>query len=114
NPLPFHSHAFLAARATLAADLQGKFWAYHDELYRRGARFNESDLVEIAKQVGLDLGAFEQAMHSTALDGRIEADLELAMALEVNGTPAYFVNGRPLEGAVPLLNFRLLIEEERE
>ena len=36
----------------------------------------------------------------------------LALLLGVNGTPAYFVNGRPIEGAMPLLQFRLIVEEE--
>jgi hypothetical protein len=51
-------------------------------------------------------------MNSVELDAQIEADLNLAMNLGVTGTPAYFVNGRPLEGALPELQFRLLIEEE--
>jgi len=114
SPLQFHSHAFVAARASMAAHAQGKFWAYHDALYRREARFDEDDLQEIAREVGLDLKEFKRAMQSPAIDRRIEADLELAMQLGVSGTPAYFINGRPLEGAVPLLHFRLLIEDELE
>lgn len=114
NPLQFHSHAFIAARASLAADAQGKFWAYHDRLYELDAKLGNADFVAIAREVGLDVEAFERAMRGTALDSRIEEDIELAMSLGVNGTPAYFVNGRPLEGAVPLLTFRLLVEEELE
>lgn len=112
QPLQFHSHAFLAARASAAAHAQGKFWAYHDRLYELDAKLAKADFVAIARELGLDVPAFERAMSSTELDRSIEADIELAMSLGVNGTPAYFVNGRPLEGAVPLLTFRLLVEEE--
>jgi protein-disulfide isomerase len=112
NPLPFHSHAWLGARAALAAAEQGKFWAYHDALYGSRARFDESDLLSIAKRVGLDKKKFLADMNSTRLDAAIERDLGLASALGVTGTPAYFVNGRPVEGALPLLEFRLLVEEE--
>lgn len=114
NPLPFHSHAFLAARATLAADRQGKFWPYYEALHEHGAKLSEKILFETATKVGLDLDAFSKAMSSARDDHRIEADVELAMNLGVNGTPAYFINGRPLEGAVPLLTFRLIVEEELE
>lgn len=112
QPLSFHSHAFVAARASLAAHQQGKFWEFHDGLYAMGAQFDEDDLVELAKKIGLDMKKFHAAMNSTALDEKIEADMSLAMALGVSGTPAYFVNGRPIEGALPELQFRLVIEEE--
>jgi predicted DsbA family dithiol-disulfide isomerase len=55
---------------------------------------------------------FRKAMNRTELDAAIEADLALGASLGVNGTPAFFINGRPIEGAGPELQFRLLIEEE--
>ena len=112
NPLPFHSHAYVAARAAVAAQGQGKFWAFHDALYDEQADFEAEDLSRIAKRVGLDSRRFRKAMNSTKLDAPIQADLALAAALGVTGTPAFFINGRPIEGAVPELQFRLLIEEE--
>lgn len=114
SPLPFHSHAHLAARASVAAQAQGKFWAFHDALYARRARFDQDDLSEIAKEIGLDMKKFRKAMESLELDRAIEQDQSLAMSLGVSGTPAYFVNGRPVQGAQPELVFRLLIEEELE
>ncbi len=112
SPLAFHSHAFVAARASVAAHAQGKFWAFHDALYARRARFDEGDLNEIARAVGLDMKQYRKAMSSLELDRAIEQDQALAMSLGVSGTPAYFINGRPVSGAQPELVFRLLIEEE--
>lgn len=114
SPLPFHSHAYLAARASVAAQAQGKFWAFHDALYARRARFDEDDLQTIAKAIGLDMKKFRRAMENLELDAALEADQALAMSLGVSGTPAYFVNGRIVSGAQPELVFRLLIEEELE
>lgn len=34
NPLSFHKQALPAAKAALAADRQGKFWEYHDLLFK--------------------------------------------------------------------------------
>lgn len=114
NPLPFHSHAFLAARASMAAHDQGKFWAYHDALYEAKADFDEQDLYRIARKLRLDMSRFRSAMESTRFDARIARDQQLALLLGAHGTPAYFVNGRPIEGAAPELQFRLIIEEELE
>ncbi len=113
-PLSFHSHAFLAARAAEAAKAQGKFWEFHDALFGTGARFDEDDLDQIAKDIGLNMKKFEAAMSDPDLDRAVAADQALATELGVTGTPAFFVNGRPLEGAQPELEFRLLFEEELE
>jgi protein-disulfide isomerase len=114
SPLAFHSHAFVAARASVAAQAQGKFWAFHDALYARRAKFDDDEIQTIAKEVGLDMKKFRKAMESLELDRAIEQDLSLAMSLGVSGTPAYFVNGRAVSGAQPELVFRLMIEEELE
>lgn len=114
NPLPFHSHAFLGARATLAAGAQDRFWAYHDALYATEAKFDEDKLLAIAKSVGLDMKRFAKDLGSPDFDAAIEDDLALGAMLGVTGTPAYFVNGRPVEGALPELHFRLIVEEELE
>lgn len=112
NPLSFHSRAFVAARASVAAHRQGKFWAFHDALYDQGAKIEKGTLDAVAKRAGLDMKKFQRAMNDPALDEQIQADLELGAQLGVTGTPAFFVNGRPIEGALPELQFRLLIEEE--
>ncbi|MCH9683581.1 MAG: thioredoxin domain-containing protein [Deltaproteobacteria bacterium] len=114
SPLPFHSHAYVAARAAVAAHAQGKFWAFHDALYARRARFDEDDLVEVAKEAGLNMKKFRKAMDNIETDAAIEKDTSLAMSLGVTGTPAYFINGRPVQGAQPELVFRIVIAEELE
>ena len=113
HPLPMHSHAWVAARATNAAKAQGKFWQFHDALYEEQADFDVEDLHRIAKDVGLDMKKFRKAMERTDLDAAIEADLSLGAAIGVNSTPMFFVNGRPISGAQELA-LRLLVEEELE
>lgn len=114
NPLPFHSHAFIAARGAMAAAAQGKFWAFHDALYATEAQFDEEKLVSIAKAVGMDAKRFRRDLGGGEFDAAIDDDLALGAMLGVTGTPAYFVNGRPVEGALPDLHFRLIVEEELE
>ncbi|MGB1016811.1 MAG: DsbA family protein, partial [Nannocystaceae bacterium] len=111
-PLPFHSHAFLAARGSMYAQAQGKFWEFHDALYALRAEFDEDVLVEVARKVGMAAKPFREALHSDRFDAKILGDQNLARKVGVTGTPAYFVNGRVINGAAPPLEFRLAIEEE--
>jgi protein-disulfide isomerase len=113
-PLSFHSHAFMAARASLAAHAEGKFWEFHDRLYATQAQFDEETLLAIARELRLNLKKFKERLHSDEFDAQISGDLRLGTTLGVRGTPAYFVNGRAVDGAVPELEFRLTIQEELE
>ncbi len=112
--LPGHDLAFAAARASMAAHEQGEFWSFHDALYAKGARFDERDLERIAVELGLDLSAFPHGQRTGRYDAHIHEDIELGERLGVTGTPTFFVNGRPLEGAQPQLEFRMLFVEELE
>jgi protein-disulfide isomerase len=113
-PLPGHSMGALASRASFAAAKHGKFWAFHDAVFTFGGRFGPEDLAEIAKKLGIPRADLEAAMTSEQHDRSIEADLQLGTSLMVDGTPAYFINGRPIIGAHPLMDFRMLITEELE
>ncbi|HEY0134581.1 MAG TPA: DsbA family protein, partial [Nannocystis sp.] len=97
-----------------AAEAEGKFWEFHDRLYATRAQFDEASLLTIARDIGLNAKKFKQRLHSDEFDAKIIADQELGHTLGIRGTPAYFVNGRALDGAVPELEFRLTIQEELE
>lgn len=111
-PLPGHPLGALASRASFAATSDEQFWAFHDAVFATGARYEAQDLLRIGRELGMDQVALEEAMLGEQNDATIEADLELGEALGLTGTPAYFINGRPIVGAVPLLDFRMLIAEE--
>jgi len=112
-PLPFHKHAFLAARATLAAAEEGKFWEFHDAIFEQET-VDEDGILAVAKELRLDRKKIAAAMESAGYDGIITGDMNLARQLGVRGTPAYFVNGRAISGAVGELEFRMIIQEELE
>ncbi|MGB1700515.1 MAG: DsbA family protein, partial [Nannocystaceae bacterium] len=110
-PLPGHPAAIPAARASMVANAQGKFWQFHDALYETGARFSAEDLREIGMRVALE-GAADAWTESKEFDAQIKRDIELGMTLGVTGTPTSFVNGRPVQGAQSEIMFRSLIAEE--
>ncbi len=100
-PLPIHTAARGAAKAALAAGQQGKFWEFHDRLLAHEGAVGRSSFIAWAKELGLDEAAFLAALDDPATEAVVAADEKLAVAVGVNGTPGYFVNGRYLGGFVP-------------
>jgi protein-disulfide isomerase len=88
-----HPHAHLAAQASEAAALQGKFWEMHDSLFEHQDRLEERDLVERARAMGLDLARFERDLRSHPVIERVHADEVGAVHSRVISTPTFFVNG---------------------
>jgi protein-disulfide isomerase len=111
-PLSFHEHAMGAATAARCAADQGKFWEYHDQLFENQSKLDPNDLKATAKKVGLDETKFDQCLASDKVKDEINADVEQGHNLGVDGTPAFFINGRPLSGAQPATAFSQVIDEE--
>lgn len=109
-PLPIHKHAMLAAYAAEAAHKQGKFWPLHDELYKFNLNLEREMLTEYAKRVGLDVERWKKDIASPEVKARVEADVALAKKLGITGTPAVFVNGKQLNGAMRFENYRDYVE----
>jgi protein-disulfide isomerase len=112
RPLPFHDRAAPAAWAAEAAREQGKFWEMHDRLFANQRALGPTELEEQARAIGLDLGRWKAALDSPAVRARVQADAALADQLAVQGTPTFFINGRPLVGAQPFAAFQPIIDEE--
>jgi len=112
NPLPFHQDAPLAAEASLAADAQGKFWEMHDKLFANQANIKRPDLEKYAQELGLDMTKFKAFLDASSGKARIDADMALAQKIGVQGTPNFFINGRPVRGALPYEEFKKVIDEE--
>ena len=107
-----HPRARPAAEAARCAGEQGKFWDYHDKLYANGAKFTSEELNSTAKELGLDTDSFEKCVASGKFKGAVQKDLLEGAKLGLNGTPAFFINGRELTGAQPLEAFVAVIDEE--
>jgi protein-disulfide isomerase len=88
-----HPHAEQAAEAAEAAAAQGQFWPMHDLLYENQKRLRAEDLVSYARQLGLDLGRFEQELTDHVHAARVHEDFMSGVRSGVNGTPTFYVNG---------------------
>ncbi len=106
-----------ATRAAECAAEQGEeaFWAMHDLLYERqtgwkSARDPETLFRKYAAELELDDARFTSCYKEDRVRDRMQASNALAARAGVRATPTFFVNGRPIQGALPLDHFRLLLE----
>jgi protein-disulfide isomerase len=111
-PLPNHPNAHPAAEAAACAEQQGRFWQYHQVLFENPNRLSNDDLKAHAQTAGLDVAAFTSCFDNHRTKARVDKDIADANDAGVNGTPGFFINGRPLEGAQPFETFKQIIEEE--
>jgi protein-disulfide isomerase len=111
-PLPFHQKAMPAALAARAAGAQGKFWEMHDRLFARGGALDRAALEKHAQELGLDLPAFRAALDSEKDRAAVQADQRQGSTAGVTGTPAFFVNGVMLAGALPFESFKATIDQQ--
>jgi protein-disulfide isomerase len=107
-----HPQARRAAEASWCAQQQGKFWEFHDQLYAGGPDGTDANLAAVAARVGLDAAKFQQCMASGEAAAEVQRHVAEGNRFGVSGTPGFFVNGRFLNGAVPLANFVQIVNEE--
>lgn len=110
-PLPMHNLARQAAWASMAAHQQGKFWEYHDQLFKNQSTLTDKKFEEIAQGMGLNMERFKQDLASAAVKDKVEKDAEEGRNIGVRGTPAIYVNGRALKDRSPQ-GIQGLIDEE--
>ena len=99
--MKIHKNALLAAHAAEAARNQNKFWEMHDLLYRNQKDWSElADprpiFISYAKQLGLNLDAFNRDLESNMIDQKISADVQRGSSMGVTGTPTVFLDTHPL------------------
>jgi protein-disulfide isomerase len=110
-PLPFHANARPASEAAACAEDQGKFWEYHEKLWA-APDLGEATLKKIAGEVGLEQAKFDKCLSSKQFAAKVDQDVQDASKVGVNGTPAFFINGRMISGAQPFEKFKEIIDEE--
>jgi protein-disulfide isomerase len=111
-PLNIHPQAQKAAEASLCADDQGKFWELHDAMFADQRNLAVEQLKAKAGELGLDAAAFAACLDGAKYAEKVAEDMNHGIAVGVNGTPAIFVNGRFLSGAVPFEEIAKLVDDE--
>ena len=111
-PLNIHPRAPKAAEAALCANDQGKFWEMHDAMFADQKKLEIADLKAKAGALGLDQAKFDACLDGGTMAARVAADLADGQKAGVTGTPAIFINGRVISGAVPFADLAKVIDDE--
>lgn len=95
-PIRSHKFAFKAALAALAASRQGKFWEFHDELYKHYNQLDDQKIDAIAKQLQLNETDFKAYQKNPELAAQVRQDYEEGIRLGIRGVPTIFINGKKM------------------
>jgi protein-disulfide isomerase len=107
-PLSFHPNAQKAAVASECAAKQGKFWEMHDELFKMAETegLSVDGMKKLAGDLGLNTNDFNTCLDGDQTLDRVQSDYDNGVTAGVSGTPATFINGSLVEGAVPYASFK--------
>jgi len=114
-----HQNAFAGARAAEAAGLEGKFWQMHDALYDSSnwqvwstATDPTPYFDEYASQLGLNVTQFKSDFASSKVNNLVNADMAAGNALNIQGTPTFFLDGKEISVAPTTSAFEKVINAE--
>jgi predicted DsbA family dithiol-disulfide isomerase len=109
-PLSFHENSMEVSFALECAGKHGIFWEYIDRtIDDKGMSRNE--LLDLAEDYGIDIDEFDDCMRLSSVESAVESDIEYAQEMNVQGTPYFFVNGKPLVGSQSFNAFADVIDE---
>jgi len=119
-PLEQHQNTLAASHAAACADDQGKFWEMHDRIFAGQEEWNTQATNNpkpvfqgYARELNLDVGAWEQCYDSRKHQRRIEANRAEGERRRVRSTPTFIVGGRMIPGAVPYDMMKALVDSAR-
>jgi len=103
-----------AAHAALAAQQQGKYEAFHNAMMATKGQITDDTVYKVAGSVGLDVGRLKQDMSTPEVEKSLKANLALADALNIRGTPGFIVGKHIVPGAVDLDSLRNMVADARK
>jgi protein-disulfide isomerase len=105
--------SLVAARAALAAHLQGAYRPFHAALMARRGAYDDAAIAAVAGELGLDLARLKADMNRPEIAAQIERNRALARDLGIRGTPAFVIGTELVPGAIDLETMRGLVAKAR-
>lgn len=110
-PLGRFPHSQKASEAALAANEQGKYWEYKKLIYDNQRELSDSSFETFAEKVGLDMAKFREALSTNKFAAAVNKQRDEGQKAGVRGTPALYINGRQVGGAIPAETLRSNLDE---
>lgn len=111
-PLDFHSNAYHAAEASLAAHAQGKFWQLHDKMFANFRQLSRENILRWGEEAGLNMTTFKADLDSGKYRAMIDREVNEGTGAGVMGTPTFFINGKRYNGPFELETLKPIIDAE--
>ncbi len=120
----FRNYAFLGPASTVAANAvecaneQGKFWEFHDYLYKNQppetdtSIYTVENMTKAAGTLGINTDQFSSCLSTNKYQSKVDKDFSDGQAAGVSGTPTFFINGLPTVGAQPYATLKAAIDAE--
>lgn len=116
-PLAIHRNTWHASNAAACANEQGKFWEMHDALFSTQDQWNGSatrrpkgKMKELADQIGLDVGKWEECFDSQRLIPNIQAHEREAVQRGAGQTPTFIIGSRLVPGSISYDKFKAYVD----
>ena len=103
-----------AAHAALAAQRQGKYEAFHTAMMATKGQITEETVYKVAGSVGLDVDRLKQDMKAPEIEQALKANLALASALNIHGTPGFIIGDHIVPGAIDLDSLKSMVADARK
>ncbi len=109
-PLPGHEFSYESSMASKCAHEQNMCEEYHEKLFEQNMGFSNDTFVQIASELGMDVGRFENCMINNTYAAEIEEDKKLAIEAGIKGTPTFFIKDQVIVGPKPFKTFKKIID----
>lgn len=112
-PLPFHENAMYAHIAANCSIPQGKYWQVFDTFFENSGNLSQANVDYLVTKVGVNKEQYQECMKDRSkLQKEVQEDIDDGQKVGVNGTPAFFINGIFVSGALPFERFDEIIQKE--
>lgn len=112
-PLGMHQHAKPIAAAIEYARRQGKFWELADLILSSKAKYDSTQLVQWAVQLGLNPEEITNSVNDKEILDAVLPDIKEARSRKISGTPAVFINDVYYRGTIPASDLRKIFEGKK-
>ena len=103
-----------AAHAALAARLQGKYETFHAAMMGTKGQITDEVVYQVAGSIGLDVDRLKRDMAAPDIEQAVKANLALAKALDIHGTPGFIIGEHIVPGAIDLDALKDLVAGARK
>ncbi len=102
-----------AAKWSLAAHRQGKYFELHRAILEHNGPKNSQEIEKLAIAAGLDIKKLKVDKEASEITAQLEEYVTTARNLKINGTPAFIIEGEVFPGYIPASAITQAIEKAR-